>query len=337
MSTMKAAVLAGTRAPLEITEIPRPEPGPGEVLVQLEASGVCHSDVHYWNGEDALPEGRERPVLGHEGVGRIVGLGPGARGELGARVGIGFVYRSCGECRECRTGGETTCPRAEATGVDVDGCFAEFIVAPDTWVTAIPDALDTAEAAPLLCAGVTAFSAVGKTGLGPGKIGVVFGLGGVGMYALQFAVLTGATVVALDFDEAKLAQARAYGAALALPPGDEATAAILGLGGADACLSFAPSPRVLRSEIEVAAPRATIVQVALPPQELSFFAWEIINKGLTIRGSADGTRLERDTVVRLAAEGRVRSRVLPIPFAELTRSLIELDEGRAPGRYVVTF
>lgn len=337
MSTMKAAVLARTSEPLEITEVARPEPGPGQVLVKLEACGVCHSDVHYWNGEDEIPEGREHPILGHEGVGTIVELGRGARGEVGARVGIGFVYETCGECRECRTGGETYCQSSSATGVDVDGCFAEYIVSADNWVTAISDDLDSVEAAPLLCAGVTAFSAVGKTGLGPGKVGVVFGLGGVGMYAVQFAVLTGATVIALDFDEAKLEQAREYGAALALKPGDESTAEILALGGADACLSFAPSPRVLKNEIEVAAPRATIVQVALPPQELAFYAWEIINKGLKIQGSADGTRLERDTVMRLAAEGRVKSNVLPIPFADINRSIVELDEGRAPGRYVVTF
>ncbi|WP_449279693.1 alcohol dehydrogenase catalytic domain-containing protein [Leucobacter sp. GX0328] len=336
MPTMKAAVLTQTSAPLEFLDIERPQPGPGQVLVKIEACGVCHSDVHYWNGEDELPEGRPQPVLGHEGVGTIVELGEGARGEIGDRVGIGFVYETCGECRECRTGGETYCQNSQATGVHVDGCFAEYIVSADNWVTPIDERLDSAEAAPLLCAGVTAFSAVSKTGLGPGKIGVVFGLGGVGMYALQFAVLTGAKVIALDFDEAKLEQAREYGAALALKPGDEATAEILALGGADACLSFAPSPKVLKNEIEVAAPRATIVQVALPPQELSFYAWEIINKGLRIVGSADGTRLERDTVIRLAAEGRVQSKVLPIPFADINESIIELDEGRAPGRYVVT-
>lgn len=337
MSTMKAAILTATGEPLEIAEVARPEPGPGEVLVRLQSCGVCHSDVHYWKGEDAIPEGRERVILGHEGIGTVAASGDGTSLPEGSRVGVGFVYSACGRCRECRTGGETYCQNSRATGVHVDGCFAEYIVAPESWVTRIPESLDSAEAAPLLCAGVTAFSAVSKANLSPGRVAAVFGLGGVGLYAVQFAVLTGAKVVALDFDEAKLELALRAGAVAALKPGDESTQQILALGGADACLSFAPSPRVLTSEIEAAAPRATIVQVALPPDAFSFHAADIVDKGLTIIGSADGTRLERDTVMSLAEDGRVTSNVTPIPFEEINDAVVKLDEGTAVGRYVVNF
>lgn len=337
MPTMKAALLTDTGEPLEITEVARPEPGEGQVLVKLQSCGVCHSDVHYWKGEDAIPDGRERVILGHEGVGTVAAGGDGTSLATGTRVGVGFVYSACGRCRECRTGGETYCQSSQATGVHVDGCFAEYVVAPESWVTHVPDSLDSSEAAPLLCAGVTAFSAVGKADLSPGKVAVVFGLGGVGLYAVQFAVLTGAKIVAIDFDDAKLELALQAGAVAALKPGDESTQQILAMGGADACLSFAPSPRVLGSEIEVAAPRATLVQVALPPQELSFHAAEIVDKGLKIIGSADGTRLERDTVMSLAEDGLVRSNVTAIPFHEINEAVVKIDRGTAVGRYVVAF
>lgn len=148
MSTMKAALLTTAGEALEFTDVTRPEPGPGQVLVKLQSCGVCHSDVHYWKGEDAIPEGREHVILGHEGVGTIAGNGEGTSITEGTRVGIGFVYSACGECRECRTGGETYCQNSQATGVHVDGCFAEYIVAPESWVTRIPESLDSAEAAP---------------------------------------------------------------------------------------------------------------------------------------------------------------------------------------------
>lgn len=333
---MTAAALVRVGEPLELTQVPRPQPGEREVLVKLESCGVCHSDVHYWKGEDPLPD-RPRTILGHEGVGVIVETGPGASARIGSRVGIGFVYSACGKCRECRTGGETHCQSSQATGVDVDGCFAEYIVAPDDWVTAVPEGIASADAAPLLCAGVTAFSAVSKARLAPGRTAVIFGLGGVGLYAVQFARLSGATVIAVDFDEEKLAIARSLGAELAVVPGDDAERRIEELGGADACLSFAPAPSVLNSMIRVAAPRATLVQVALPPGALSFVAAEIINKGLRIVGSADGTRLERDTVMRLAGEGLIRSSVTAIPFDEINDAVVKVDEGKAIGRYVVTF
>lgn len=335
-ATMKAATLVETGGPLAFTDLPVKQPGPGELLVRLESCGVCHSDVHYWKGEDSLPE-REHHILGHEGVGVVAAAGPGATVAPGTRVGIGFVYSACDACRECRSGAETNCKDVRATGVSVDGCFAEYIVAPDAWVTAVPDGLRSADAAPLLCAGVTAFSAVRKASLGPGSLAVVFGLGGVGQYAVQFARLAGAKVIALDLDPAKLEIATRLGADLAVIPGSETTERILTWGGADACFSFAPAPAVMNAMIEVAAPRATLVQVALPPGPLSFHAADIIDKGLRIIGSADGSRHERDLVMGLAAAGRVQPNVTEIPFAQINDAIAQVDQGTALGRYVVNF
>lgn len=335
--TMLAAQLVEDSAPLALTEIPVPTPGKDEVLVKMESCGVCHTDVHFWKGEDSLP--RERPaVLGHEGVGTVVARGEGADAVAdGARVGVGFVFDACGTCRECRRGFETYCANSRATGVHVEGCFAEYVVAPADWVTAIPENLTSDEACPLLCAGVTAYSAVRKAQIEPGSVVVIFGLGGLGQYAIQIAKLFGATVVGIDLDPGKLETARTLGADHAFQPGEEAVAAVQELGGADACLSFAPSPAVFRSMFDFAAPMARFIQVALPDKPFSFTAAEVIDLGITVIGSADGTRLERDQLMQLAAQGKVRSNISTLPFREINDAFTALDEGRAEGRLVVTY
>lgn len=272
---MSAAYLTAHESPLEIRQSPVPQPGRGEVLVKMESCGVCHTDVHFWKGEDELP--RPMPaVLGHEGVGSIAAVGDDVTMPEGQRVGIGFVYSTCGECRECRRGLETYCRNSQATGVHMDGCFAEYVVAPSNWVTQIPDELSSDEACPLLCAGVTAFSAVRKADIEPGSVVVIFGLGGLGQYAVQFARLFGAKVIGIDLDPEKLKTAVRLGAHAAFAPGPEAQDAVEAMGGADACLSFAPSPQVFRSMFDLAAPTARFIQVALPNKPFSFKAAELI-------------------------------------------------------------
>ena len=333
--TMLAAYYTEDQAPLELNQTAIPLPDAGEVLLKLDSCGVCHTDVHFWKGEDELP--REKPaILGHEGVGKVVSRGDGVHLEEGTRVGVGFVYSTCGHCRECRRGLETYCRNSQATGVHVEGCFAQYVVAPADWVTVIPKDLSSAEACPLLCAGVTAYSAVRKAGIEPGSIVVVFGLGGLGQYAIQFARLFGAKVIGIDFDPGKLETARHLGAHAAYAP-EDGTEAIQALGGADAFLNFAPSPQAFRSMFDLAAPTARFVQVALPNTPFSFKSAEIIDLGITIIGSADGTRLEREQVMRLAKEGLVRSHVKTLPFDEINDAFRALDAGQAEGRLVVTY
>ncbi|MFE1083365.1 alcohol dehydrogenase catalytic domain-containing protein [Brevibacterium sediminis] len=336
--TMLAALLTEDNAPLDLKQIDIPTPGKGEVLIKMESCGVCHTDIHFWKGEDELP--RAKPaILGHEGVGTIVGLGADVVDgtETGQRVGVGFVFSACGTCRECRKGLETYCQDSRATGVDVEGCFAEYVVAPSDWVTAIPESLSSEEACPLLCAGVTAYSAVRKADIEPGSVVVVFGLGGLGQYAVQYAKLFGAKVIGIDLDPKKHETAVSLGAHAAYAPGDEATEAIHALGGADALLSFAPAPQVFRSMFDLAAPTARFIQVALPDKPFSFKAAEIIDLGITIIGSADGTRLERDQVMQLAEEGLVRSTIKSTGFDNINETFRSLDQGEAEGRWVVNF
>lgn len=335
-NTMLAAYYTEDDAPLVLRQAAIPAPGKGEVLLKMESCGVCHTDVHFWKGEDELP--REKPaILGHEGVGTVAAQGEGVDLPLGTRVGVGFVYEACGTCRECRRGLETYCQNSKATGVHVDGCFSEYVVAPADWVSLIPEELSSAEAAPLLCAGVTAYSAVRKAQLEPGSVVVVLGLGGLGQYAIQCAALYGAKVIGIDLDPAKLETAKELGAYAAYTPGDGAVEAIQALGGADACLSFAPAPQVFRSMFELAAPTARFIQVALPNKPFSFAAAEIIDLGITIIGSADGTRLERDQVLALAKEGKIKSTIKTLPFADINDAFQALDQGKAEGRLVVNY
>ena len=208
---MKAALLQDYYAPLNIADVPVPKPADDEVLVEIEASGLCFTDVHIWKGEHAPPA---LPlIMGHEGVGRVVALGPNAsRLKIGDRVGIGYVYGACGHCRDCLTGGENYCPDFDATGYSIQGCFAEYVCLRDQWANKIPDDITSVEAAPLMCAGAASYASIKKTGVHTGDTVAIFGMGGLGQYAVQIAKLMGLRVIAVDISDDKLRLAADLGA-----------------------------------------------------------------------------------------------------------------------------
>ena len=336
-STMKAAVLTKYAAPLEISEMPIPEPKAGELLVKLEACGVCHTDVHFWKGEHELPVSLPQ-VMGHEGIGRIVKTGSkNSNWTIGERVGVGYVFDTCGRCCECLTGFETNCKEVTCTGVNVNGCFAEYVVLRENWATRIPESLVTTEAAPLLCAGVAAYSAIRKAHLEPGELAVIFGAGGLGAYAIQYAKLNGARVAVVDVDEKKLELANQVGADHVFRADEDPVEKILAVGGADACLNFAPVASTWQQMLLSCAPRGRIVLVALPTDHLDFEAPQIIENGLTIMGSADGTRQELRQLMGLANGKHVKSIVEVVPFSEINTALQRLDSGELKSRLVVKF
>jgi len=321
--------------PIEIQEVPVPEPGPGELLVKIDVCGLCHTDLHFWKGDHELP--RDLPViLGHEGIGTVVSLGNGVTCvNRGDRVGAGFVHGTCGLCRECLTGHETHCSEVQATSVDVNGCFSEYTILKADWATPIPDRLDVAEAAPLLCAGVAAYSAVRKATLEPGELAVVFGAGGLGSYAIQMAKNFGAKVMAVDVSEDKLSYALEIGADWAVRANDDPVAKIQSLGGADACFNFAPVSESWRQMLDAARARARLVLISLPNEPLSFEAGEVIERGIQIFGSADGTRQELRQLMDLARSEQVKSVIETVPFAEINSAFQRLAEGKVQGRLVV--
>lgn len=336
-STMKAAVLTGYGMPLEISEVPIPKPKSGELLVKLEACGVCHSDVHFWKGEHELP-GPLPQIMGHEGIGRIVEVGhESSDWTIGERVGVGYVFDTCGSCRECLTGYETNCKEVTSTGVNVNGCFAEYAIFKENWATRIPESLLSSETAPLLCAGVAAYSAFRKANLEPGELAVIFGAGGLGAYAIQYAKLNGAKVAVVDIDKSKLELAKRIGADYIIKADDDPVGKILNLGGADACLNFAPVTSTWQQMLRCCAPRGRIVLVALPTDPLSFEAPQIIESGLTVMGSADGTRQELRQLMKLAHAKQVESIVEKIPFSEINTALQRVDSGELKSRLVLEF
>ena len=210
---MKAAVVRAFKQPLVIEDRPIPEPGDGQVLVKIEASGLCHTDMHAANGD--WPVKPMPPfVPGHEGVGIVQRTGRGVtRVKEGDRVAIPWLGWACGECEYCMTGWETLCERQQNSGYSVDGGWAEYALASGGYVGKVPDGIDPFEAAPLTCAGVTTYKAVKVSGARSSDLVAIFGVGGLGHLALQYALIAGAQVVAVDLFDEKLAMAKELGAA----------------------------------------------------------------------------------------------------------------------------
>src|SRR6202790_2359169 len=213
---MKAAILHEFRQPLSIEEVDRPKPGAHEVLIEVEACGVCHSDLHVADGDwpQIVPITRKPLILGHEIAGRVVEKGASVEHlELGDRVGVAWVHWTCGECEFCREGNENLCIKQQITGVTVDGGYAEFVKAPASHALKIPDGLSCIDAAPLFCAGVTVYRALRHAKMQAGQRLAVFGVGGLGHLAVQIGRGLGAMVTAVDVSDEKLAHAKSVGAA----------------------------------------------------------------------------------------------------------------------------
>src|SRR6202041_3360556 len=212
---MKAAILHDFKKPLSIEEVERPHPEAGEVLIQVEACGACHSDLHVADGDWTQLAGIvKRPlILGHEIAGHVVEKGPAVHDlQIGDRVGVPWIHWSCGEGEFCREGKENLCARQKITGVTVDGGYAEFVTAPASHTLKIPDSLSLVEAAPLFCAGVTVYRALKQAKISRGQRLAIFGIGGLGHIAVQIGRALGAEIAAVDISEEKLALARSLGA-----------------------------------------------------------------------------------------------------------------------------
>src|ERR1700731_3943402 len=216
---MKAAILREFKAPLTIEEVATPKLEAHEVLIEVEACGVCHSDLHVADGDwpQIVPITKRPLVLGHEIAGRVAEKGAAVTNlELGDRVGVAWIHWTCGECGFCREGNENLCVKQMITGVTVDGGYAEFVKAPSSHALKIPDGLTCVEAAPLFCAGVTVYRALQRAKIQPGQRLAVFGVGGLGHLAVQIGRSMGAIVTAVDVSEEKLARARGLGASATL-------------------------------------------------------------------------------------------------------------------------
>src|SRR5947199_574221 len=260
---MKAAVVHDFTSPLQIEDIPIPEPGIGEIVVKIEASGLCHTDIHAAHGD--WPVKPKLPFIpGHKGVGRVARVGPEViEVKEGDRVAVPWLGYACGTCEYCVSGWETLCLEQKNTGYSFDGGFAEYVNAYAKYVVHVPVGVDPVDAAPLTCAGVTTYKAVKVVGTRPSDVVAVFGVGGLGHLAIQYAAIAGGTVVAVDLFDEKLELARELGATYTVNARErDPVEAIQELGGAHQAIALAVSPASFEQAYRSLRRGGTLVFVA---------------------------------------------------------------------------
>lgn len=336
---MRAAVVRAFGEPLVIEDRPVPEATGHQVLVRMEASGLCHTDIHAWRGD--WPVKPEPPfVPGHEGVGIVEGVGSDVtRVEEGDRVAIPWLATACGTCEHCVAGWETLCEEQQNSGYSIDGAYAEYALADSRYVGIVPEGVSPLVAAPLTCAGVTTYKAVKVAGTGPSDLVAVFGIGGLGHLAMQYAQIAGATVVAVDLVDEKLKLAEQLGAAYTINAKEQdPVEAIQDLGGADQAICLAVSPRAFEQAFESLKRGGTLSMVALPADnEMHLPIFETVLKGITVRGSIVGTRNDLQEVFELHAQGRTTVEYDTRDLASVNEDFEAVEAGDVPARLVFDF
>lgn len=336
---MKAAVVTSFGEPLQIQDRPIPTPTKDQVLVRMEACGLCHTDIHAAHGD--WPVKPTLPVVpGHEGVGIVEKLGEHVHNHaVGDRVAIAWLGRACGECRYCIDGRETLCQAQLNSGYSIDGAFAEYAVADAKFAVSVPDGIDPVDAAPLTCAGLTSYKAVKAAKVQPSERVAVFGIGGLGHLAVQYAHIVGGVVIGVDIEKEKLDLAKDLGADYVVNAREvDPVAAIQDLGGADVALAFAVSPRAFEQAFASLRPGGRLVCVALPPEgNMSIPIFETVLKEIQVIGSIVGTREDLAEVFELHAHGRTRVISQSRTLDDVNESIAEVLAGSIPARVVFKF
>ncbi len=333
---MKAAILREYKQPLQIEETETPTPGPDEVLIKIEACGVCHSDLHIAEGDwTHLLRIIKRPLIpGHEVVGRVVQIGEAVNNlQIGDRVGVAWTHWTCGECELCKEGHENLCSSQSITGATVDGGYAELMKAKASHALKVPDALSSEEAAPLFCAGVTVYHAIKKSGIKPGQRLAVFGVGGLGHLAVQIAKCFGARVIAIDIADDKLEFARRLGADITINAATDVAKQIRRLGGAHVAVVTSAAKAAYDAAFYAVRSSGTLMVVGMPAEDLSFPA--IMMREISIMSSATGTREDVREVLELAAAGKVKCQVETRPLEQVNDVFDEMRRAKITGRVVL--
>ena len=337
--TMKAAVVHEFGRPLQIEEVPIPQPAAGQVLVKVRACGVCGTDLHAARGDwPAKP--RPPFIPGHEGVGHVVALGPGVTHlKEGDAVGVPWLYTACGHCSHCWSGWETLCEQQKNTGYSVNGAFAEYVLADPDYVGRIPANADLVQIAPVLCAGVTVYKGLKVTEALPGNWVVISGIGGLGHMAVQYARAMGLHVAAVDVDDVKLALARRLGAAFTVNArtSNPVTSIKKEIGGAHGVLVTAPSSKAFEQALGMVRRGGTIALNGLPQGSFPVPIFDMVLEGITLRGSIVGTRLDLQEALAFAGRGAVKATVQPERLDDINDVFARMHEGKIEGRVVLDF
>jgi propanol-preferring alcohol dehydrogenase len=333
---MKAAVVTDFRSPLSICDVEVPEPGAHDVLVRIESSGLCHTDIHASRGD--WPVKPTPPFIpGHEGVGVIESIGSAVTSRsVGQRVAIAWLGYACGHCRHCIDGWETLCESQQNSGYSVNGAFAEYTVIPAAFATPVPDSVSSRDAAPLTCAGVTTYKAIKVARVAPAETVAVFGVGGLGHLALQYARIAGAFVVGVDVEDSKLKMATELGADHVVNARDtDPVKAIQDLGGADVAVALAASAKSFEQAFASLRRGGRLVCVALPAEGvMNVPIFDTVLNGKSIIGSIVGTRNDLADVFALHSAGRTKVIAVDRKLDEVNACIEEVLAGAVPARVV---
>jgi propanol-preferring alcohol dehydrogenase len=321
-------VMEAARRPLTERRLPDPEPGDGQVLLQVSACGVCRTDLHIFDGELTKP--KLPLVLGHQIVGSVIGSGPGAdRFSEGERVGVPWLGWTDGACRYCRSGRENLCERARFTGYDIDGGYAERAVADERYCFPLPGEMPDEHAAPLLCAGLIGYRSLRLAGHGE-RLGL-YGFGSSAHLICQVAVAQGWRVYALtrEGDTETQALARELGAQWAGAVGDPEARDL------DAAIVFAPVGELVPEALRAMAPGGTVVCAGIHMSDIPRFPYEILWHERTVRSVANLTRLDGEEFLPLAQSVPVRTEIQTYPLGDANRALDDIRHGTVRGSAVL--
>jgi len=336
VTQMKVAVVPKPGADFQIIERPIPEPGAGQVRIKVQACGVCHSDV--LTKEGAWPGIQYPRVPGHEVAGVIDEVGAGVSAwQKGQRVGVGWHGGQDGTCRECRRGDFRNCRNLKICGISYDGGYQQYMVAPVEALAAIPESLSDAEAAPLLCAGITTYNALRHSGAFPGDLVAVVGVGGLGHLGIQFAAKFGYQVAAIGRGSENATLAKKLGASVYIDStATNAAQALQKLGGAQVILATAPSSKVMSELIDGLAPNGKLMVVGATFDPIEVTPIQLISGSRSIQGWASGTPADSEDTLRFAELTGVRPMIETFPLERADEAYARMLSGKAEFRVVLT-
>ena len=334
---MKAAVVtAASDGNVEIVERDIRPIQSGEALVEVEYCGVCHTDLHVAAGDYGKKPGR---VLGHEGIGIVKEVAPDVKNlKPGDRVSIAWLFASCGSCEYCVSGRETFCRSVLNAGYTADGGMATHCIVDADYAVKVPDGLDPAQASSITCAGVTTYKAIKVSGVRPGQWIAIYGAGGLGNLAVQYAKkVFGAHVVAVDINDDTLALAKEVGADFTVNPlkEDAAKAIQEKTGGAHAAVVTAVSRAAFNSAVDCLRACGRLVAVGLPPEMMDLSIPRLVLDGIEVVGSLVGTREDLVEAFQFGAEGLVVPKVQLRKLDEANAIFQEMRDGKIQGRMVI--
>jgi D-arabinose 1-dehydrogenase-like Zn-dependent alcohol dehydrogenase len=333
---MKAAQISKAGGDWELIERAIPEPGAGQVRVKVEACGICHSDALV---KDGIWPGLQYPrVPGHEIAGRIDALGDNVTPwQKGQRVGVGWHGGHCFVCAQCRRGDFAMCVNRKVTGIDFDGGYAEYLIAPALALAAIPDDLPAEEAGPFMCAGVTVFNALRNSGARAGDVVAVHGIGGLGHLGVQYARQMGFETVAINRGNDKEPLARQLGAHHYLDAtAQDVVAELQKLGGANVILATAPNAAAISALVDGLSPDGKLLVPAAPAEPLTINVFSLIMKRSSVAGCYSGTAKDSQDTLEFSALSGVHPMIEKYPLEQVAEGYEQMHSGRVRFRVVLT-